>query len=187
MKTIKTTVEKPQLEIYYDEFTDSPREWSNLGFFITRSRRYNSPDNHEQLEAIMNDTENMAKNVEQHIDLMKAQDSDILAIYPINKYEHGGVSYSIGEKGGFDNCIAGFYFVMKNNEITDNEEDFIDQIEAELDFYNKYVNGNVYAFRLYNENGELEDDNMSGFYELEDIKEYLPEEWKDEDLTDYLK
>jgi len=44
----------------------------------------------------------------------------------------------------------------------------------------------VYRFTLYDEDGGVED-SCCGFYDIEDIRGYLPEEWKNEDLTKYLK
>lgn len=56
MKTYKETIEKPRLVIKYDEYSESPREWSNLGYFITVDRNYNSPDKHEILRNIVEKT-----------------------------------------------------------------------------------------------------------------------------------
>jgi hypothetical protein len=38
---------------------------------------------------------------------------------------------------------------------------------------------------LYNEKGDIED-SCGGFYDIEDIRESLPEEFKDEDLSKYV-
>ena len=65
-------------------------------------------------------------------------------------------------------------------------EDFEKVIKQEIAVYNKYVNGEVYRFTLYNEAGEIED-SCCGFYNIEDIRDHLPEDWKDEDLDEYLQ
>jgi hypothetical protein len=46
------------------------------------------------------------------------------------------------------------------------------------------MNSEVYRFVLYDEKGEIED-SCGGFYDIEDIKEHLPEDWKDEEMSNY--
>lgn len=195
MITYKETVEKPRLEITYNSDSNSPREWSNLGKFIVISGRYNSPDNDETFISIVKETSQNATSQENHIDLIKKEIEDlgdkVLYITPICRYEHGGVAYSIGTRHGFDYSNNGFYIVTEETlkgicEPLSSDEEYEKQISNEIETYNQWVNGEVYAFILYDENGEQED-SCCGFYAIEDIKEYLPEEFKDEDLEQYLK
>lgn len=93
IKTYKKTIEAPKLEISYDEFSESPREWSNLGYFITVGRNYYSPDRNETLERIVKETGEQATSQENHIELIKEVFEDevqekVLAIYPVVRYEH---------------------------------------------------------------------------------------------------
>ena len=192
MKTYKKTVEENRLVIEYDSDSDSPRGWSNLGYFITVDRNYKSPDNHEQIENIMKSSGDEAQNVDDHIQIMtdlinSETDEEVVAIYPIVKYEHSGISYSLGTQHGWDYSNNGFYIVTEKTqkEVGVRKEDFEKGISEELDTYNKWINGEVYSFTLYYENGEVED-SCCGFYDIEDIREYLPKEWKDEDLEQYL-
>lgn len=99
-----------------------------------------------------------------------------------------GVVYSLGEKHGFDYSNNGFYIITEDSvkELGTPKESFEIVIKDELDTYNKYVNGEVYCFTLYNDKGEIED-SCCGFYSIDEIKEHLPSEWEDEDLTKYLK
>ena len=186
------TITSPKLVISYDESPESPREWSNLGYFITKDNNYVSPDQDDVWEDIIASTGQVAQSQEEHIDLIKKgieeQGEKVLAIYPICKYEHSGVSYSLGEKHGFDFSNNGFYIITVKSQAETGtaEEDFEKAIKAELEIYNKYANGEVYYFILYNDKGEMED-SCSGLYDLEDIKDMLPEEWKDEDLAQYIK
>jgi hypothetical protein len=55
----------------------------------------------------------------------------------------------------------------------------------ELEEYTKWINGEVYGFTLYNEEGEVEE-SVWGFYDLEAIQQNLPKEWEDENMSDYL-
>jgi len=195
MKTYtKTSItEEPRLVISYDQDPMSPREDTNLGYFITVDSNYHSPDKHEDLERIVKETGDIATSLEDHIKLMKSDikvqtEEEVIAIYPITKYEHGGVAYSLGEKHGFDNSNNGFYIITKNSqkETGVEEKNFEEAIEQELGAYNKYANGEVYGFILYKEDGEIED-SCWGFYDINDIKECLPEEFKGEDLEEYFQ
>ncbi len=192
-KTYTTTIEKPKLVIEYDDNAISPREDSNLGYFITVDRSYHSPDRNPELETIVKETGEQATSQKHHIELISGAieeqtNEKVLAIYPITKYEHGGVVYRLGTEHGFDNSNNGFYIVTDKTakEIGVKEKDFERIIKAELEVFNKYANGDCYRFCLYNEQGEVEE-SCGGYYYIEDIRESLPEEWKDEDLTDYLK
>ena len=192
MKTFKETIKKNRLVISYDNNSESPREWSNLGYFITVDRNYNSPDKNETLERIIKETGEVADNSEDHIKRIKKEikkeiGENVLAIYPITKYEHSGVSYSLGIGNGFDSSNSGFYIVTDktSKEIGAIKKDFEKLISQELSLYNRWVNGENLEFILYDKNGEVEDSSC-GFYEIEDIREHLPKEWENENLENYL-
>jgi len=192
MKTYKKTVEEPLLEIKYDEGGESPREWSNLGYFITVDSDYISPDKNDELQRIIKETGEEANSQEEHIEMITERYQEetgyhIEAIYPITKYEHSGVSYSLGAKHGFDYSNNGFYIVTTESqkEVGTKEKDFEKVIKEELEVYNKWCNGEIYRFVLYDSKGEWID-SCGGFFDIEDIREHLPEEWKDEDLSEYL-
>ena len=179
MLTYKKTIvvnDSPRLEIDYSE-AQNPREDDNLGYFITKDSSYYSPDRHEIFEKIVSDTGDQASNQEDHMQMIKERiendtDEIVIAMFPICKYEHSGVSYSLGTKHGFDNSNNGFYIITESSQdnIGVEPEDFEKCIQAELDIYNKYINGECYGFVLYNKDGEVED-SCSGFYDVEDIKE----------------
>lgn len=191
--TKTTTTTEPLLEITREDYSSSPREWSNLGYFITVDRNYSSPDKNECLERIVKETGETAEDQDDHIKLIKKEvdeslDEKVLEIYPVTKYEHSGINYSLGNRNGFDCSNNGFYIITDKTvkEVGTKKEDFEKAIEQELDIYNKYCNGEVYSFVLFDEKGELID-SCGGFYDIEDIKAYLPEDWKDEDLQEYFK
>jgi hypothetical protein len=195
MKTYQKTESAPRLIILHDESPESPRTWDNLGYFIGVDRRYNSPDQNETLESIVKNSGEVAESLDEHkaliINAIKEQlDENVIYISPVTKYEHGGVSYSLGTAHGFDNSNNGFYIVTDKSlarQGTPNETVTIERIiKAELETYNAYANGEVYGFKLFDEKGD-EIDSCWGFYDLDDIKEHLPDEWKDENMRDYLK
>lgn len=194
MKTYTKEIETPKLVIECDTNSENPREeWSNLGHFITCEKRYNSPDDDEVLKSIIQNLSEESANVEGHIKKIKEElphngYGKVLAIYPVYKYEHGNVIYRRGTAQGFDYSNSGFYIVTdKTQAIVGTPKDRFDKvIDGELETYTKWVNGEVYRFTLYNDKGEIED-SCGGFYDIEDIKSSLPEDWKDEDLEQYIK
>lgn len=50
----------------------------------------------------------------------------------------------------------------------------------------QWVNNEVYQFVLFDEQGK-EVERCTGFYDLESIKEYLPKNWQNEDLEQYIQ
>lgn len=197
MKTYEETIEKPRLQIKYCDLHDSPREYDTLGLFLTKEGRHSSPDGTDhELYSIMLETEHEASNAEEHIELMKKEAKKagikLHAIYPVHRYEHSDISYKLGVTHGFDYSNCGFYFVL-NDEFTNRRlkelgikaKDAEKEIANELDRYSQYVNGEVYSFVLYDEDGEIED-SCGGFYDIEEIRKYLPGEWKYEDLEEYF-
>lgn len=194
MKTYTTTIEKPRLVIEYDRDAESPRTWDgNIGYFITVDRNYGSPDENGDIQSIVKKTGEEAQNQKDHMRLIEISMSEelnekVLAIYPIVKYEHGGVSYKRGTTKGFDYSNNGFYIVTKESAKYHSklDKESIEQaIDSEIETYNDYINGNIYRWTLYNEQGE-QVDSGGDYYSIEDIKSNLPKEWKDEDLSKYL-
>jgi hypothetical protein len=191
MKTFKKVIDKNRLEITYDSNAESPREDSNLGYFITCETGRYSPDRDEVLEEIVDITGHRAKNVDNHMKFIADEfEEDVIAIFPVCKYEHGGVKYSLGLRHGFDYSNCGFYIVTKESldeigyEITSGKK-LHSMILDEINTFNAYINGDVYYYTLYDEGGNVQD-SYCGFYSIDDIASELPDEFKDEDLEDYI-
>lgn len=192
MKTYKKIIEAPRLVISYDLYPESPRKDTNIGYFVTCDTRHNSPDENESIREIIQDTSDVA-NVDEHMEAIKKRikadtGETVVYISPVTKYEHGSVAYSLGTKHGFDSSNNGFYIVTKETlkECGTKKKDIVPCITAEIETYNKYVNGEIYSFILYDENGNIED-SCSGFYDIEDIRFRLPVDMREEDLTEYMK
>lgn len=192
--TVTETKQVNELVIQYTDDAENPRKFDgNVGYFITVDSKYISPDDIPAFKDIIKSTGDIATSQENHIQLiekrLKRLGNKVITIVPISRYEHGNVRYSIGSKYGFDYSNNGFYIVtektLKATGIENDNEKILKAIEAELETYNKWANGEIYEFILYNSEGEVED-SVTGFYDIEDIKEYLPEDWKEENLTDYL-
>lgn len=195
MKTFKKTIKEPRLKIFYDSDIESPRDWgSTLGYFLTKDSKYSSPDGERApfIQRVIEEEGELADNQEDHIKRIKKRIEEeggekVIAIYPITKYEHSGVSYSLGSNYGFDYSNNGFYIItdISLDEVGADKKDFKTIIKAELEEYNRWANGEVYGFTLYNDKGKSEG-GCYGFYSLDDIKSELGEEWKDENMEDYL-
>lgn len=189
-KTVTTT--EPRLVISYDNDTESPRNWSNLGYFFTMHSRYCSPDSQDNsLYRIILDTEWSANNSESHMQLIKKeakeQGINIKAIYPVYCYDHSSIAYHRGTSHGWDISNCGFYIVTDETakEFGAKRKDYEKVIDQELETYTKWTNGEVYQFILRDEQGNVVDA-CGGFYSLEDIREHLPKEYEKEDLANYF-
>ena len=190
-KTVTETL--PRLIIRYDECIESPRKDTNLGYFITVEGKYKSPDGKGDVYQIAKTTGDIANDTEEHMKLIKKAISEdllekVLAIYPINRMEHGIVVYSMGKKQGFDYSNCGFYIVTdKTQKETGVKKAYFENaIKSELDTCTKWCNGEVYGFELLDEQGNSID-SCGGFYDIDDIKYHLPEEWQNEDMSGYYK
>lgn len=159
------------IKICYDDNSgNSPREWTNNGYFITVDSRYNSPDKNEELQSIIKEGGECCNSQQEHIDYIKKNYSEkILAIYPVVKYEHSGISYSLGTVKGFDYSNNGFYIVTEKTakETGVKPKDFEKVAKQELELYNNWCNGEVYGFIAEDEYGN-DIGSCWGFYSTDD-------------------
>jgi len=125
-------------------------------------------------------------------------------IEPISKYEHGAINYYLGDqkKCQFDSGIAGFYIITKDSlkacygSKRPKNKTLSKHIKAEIEIYNNWANGEVFGFMLEEiDKREIDGkefinkeiiDSCWGFYDIEDIREYLPDSFENADLKDYL-
>lgn len=196
--TITKEIQVPLLEIYQDEFAESPRNNYNIGMLIMKNYKHlddsesdgtqHSDLDYDKLSEIIDDTYESAKSGIDHVAKIQKAIGKNIIVYPINKYEHGNIRFSISTSEGFDNGVCGFYFVSKKN-LKDNE--CIDESKAlsiivgELEILTSYTNGEVYGYTL-RDTGAVIIDGCCGFYDLDDIKSDLGVDWKDENMIDYL-
>ena len=110
-----------------DEWFESPRESENLGTLYTWEDGYFSPDRQnfsdgleflgsiigeELIEKIYNQYNDTGSLMD---DITKRLDKLGYILYPVSKYEHSGVIYSIGVSGGWHSgdTIVGLIFAEK--------------------------------------------------------------------------
>ena len=189
MKTYTEIIEKPKLVIEYDDSAESPRNWSNLSILIIRN---GLGDNDKYLNRELENSQYKVDCAEDHLELMKEIVEEHLGskvIYAdfISKYEHSGVRYFVGQSSGWDYSNIGFVFVTEDSleEIGCFKKQIEEIVKNEIELFSQWANGDVYRFTLYDDEGN-EEDSMGSIYDLEEIKEYLPEEWEDEDLQQYI-
>jgi hypothetical protein len=200
MKKVTIEQEVNKLQIEYDEDADNPREWNNIGIFLSKSlpddrtvnyldRPSNAVSCELAWEVIMN-TE-VVDSVSQHAQDIAKELGDVIVI-PVYKYEHSGVEVFIenGTMCRFDTGVTGFYIVSKTDMADENLslEDVYKIVSGELETYTKWCNGEVYRYTLLDDKGEVSD-SCGGFYSLDEIKADLvsiDDEWENEDMDNYL-
>ena len=168
-----------KIKIEYDSDSENPRDWSNLGEFLVSNRcRY--CENESDLDIDEIDLKTLSKT---HI------------ILPVSVYDHSGVSIYIGSPcDRWDSGQVGWYIVSKDKIRSEYNvkrispklrERVISYLESEVKTFNQWINGEVYSYTLYH-NGE-EEDSCSGFYDIDDIYEYLPSEYTSAFTVDEMK
>ena len=198
-----------------DDCDWSPREWGGLSNFYTWERGLDSPDKHNYSDALEFLGELLGETLVEKIhdkytetgsfmdDIAKRLDKLGYILYPVSKYDHSSVAYSIGVSSGWDWGTVGVIFAEKNKicewfnvkKVTQKvRENVLGQFENEIELYNRYVNGDVYYISIENFKGET-CDSLSGIYEdiyntetmynfvNENLDEFIGEisEWKEFD------
>lgn len=153
------------LQVFRDEYAENPREWDNLGKMVCWHRRYNLGDKHDY---------------ESPQDFYESDEyKNALVILPVYLYDHSGITISNSDFGDrWDSGQIGYIFVTKGkaqeeygllNETT--TELIRERLMSETKMYDQYLQGDCYAFRITDENGE-EIDGCGGFFG-DDISEVL--------------
>lgn len=119
------------IDIDYDEFWDSPREWRDGSFLcIRKHRRYDFPNE------LAFDFESFD---EWEIELPELEENKKL--FWLDCYEHSGVSFSLAGKGiqcKFDTSNKCGFIIAENEE----------QASQEIEDYNKYINWECYRLDI---------------------------------------
>lgn len=169
-----------RIEVKNDSYSDNPRNWSNLGEFLV--------SNHS--EYLENES---GIEIESESDFKALEKTHI--ILPVSVYDHSGVSIYVGEPcDRWDSGQVGWYIVSKDKIRSEYNvkrispklrERVIEYLTNEVETYNKWINNEVYSYTLYH-NGE-EEDSCGGFYDIDDIYDYLPTEYTSAFTRDEFK
>lgn len=185
MLTYQATIEVPRLQIMQEPNPINIREYGDmLGVLVTK--RYQDPTTEEEWDITLDIYENeYVDNASDHMERLKKRTGAML-VYPISKYEHTGVIYFRGASSGWDYGVTGFYLVYENEETKEMDEEKIKNIiDSEMEEFTKYANGEYLCFYLFDEQGTFED-LLHNIPDLESLRDHLPKEFENEDLTDYI-
>jgi hypothetical protein len=194
--TIQHTAKRttPLLKITSDTYPVSPRiTKQTIGYFITIQESYRSPDENEIFKEAIQKTRVHLKTPRTHAlhaskEYEKMTGEKISQVFPITVYDYLGIiKYKLVNFDDPNTKIIAFYFVKQitaERRCLD-EEDCKKIIEKELKMYNNYINGWLYKFELYNRYGKIVKA-LGGFNTIEEIREHLPKQWKEENLEQYF-
>lgn len=165
------------LEIVQDNNPDSPREWDNMGTMICFHGRYNLGDKHNY------DHKDYSGWEEMETAIIKNESPAV--ILPLYLYDHSGITISTSPFScPWDSGQIGFIFVSKEKlrkeygvkRIT---KEVIERAEkcllAEVNTYDQYLTGDVYGYKVIDEEGN-EEDSCWGYYGEDSIKEEFKNE-----------
>lgn len=157
------------LKMMYDEYPDSPREWSNLGTMVCFHNRYDLGDDHNLRSDDYDGWDDMEKNITENF--------DVSVILPLYLYDHSGITISTSPFGcPWDSGRIGFIYVTKEqvrNEygvqrITKSiKEKVVNVLKGEVETYDMYIRGEVFGYRIEDKDGNIVD-SCFGYYDQED-------------------
>ena len=89
-------------------------------------------------------------------------------------YQHGGMTMSLNPfHCPWDSGVVGWIYVDKKKAQKEYKLLSNERIECEVDLYDKYIRGNVYAYLLFEDDDVV--DGCSGFFNIEDVYKECPE------------
>jgi len=146
------------IKIYLDEDPENPRTaWDNFGHMICFHSRYNLGDKHDM-------------SLEDAKELEKSKDVISLPLY---LYDHSGLTIrTYPFSCPWDSGKIGFVYVTKEEvrkeyscKLVTKEikEKVINLLRSEVEEYNNYLTGEVYGYRIVDDNEE-ERDSCWGFF-----------------------
>jgi len=149
-KVISNAAKTFVVEVFYDDCAEDPRVNENVGRMALYHRRHSLGDSTKVLGFSMNYLAEACDSwdeVKENI----MQREDVAIIVPVSGYDHGGLTVSHGVLRGWDSGMLGFHYMTKK----DLEESFdgdevrgIKCLEAEIEEYNNYLQGNVYFYSV---------------------------------------
>lgn len=169
------------IKIEYDECSESPREWDNLGIMVAFHRNYDLGDkNHNiQKDSYYNDKLGDYVNCDSWEDIEKQilyAYPDAILVKPLYLYDHSGITISMSDYcDKWDSGQVGFYFTTRERikkefsckRITKKVLDRVsDILKQEVKTYDQYLIGDVYYVDIQDKNGE-DVECIGGFYGYE--------------------
>lgn len=186
------------INIYYDEFSDSPRRWDpQTKLCVKPHREYNFPN---ELDIEFDDLENEdIYGTDKYWKDITVSDNEKKKfngyhVYSIDCYIHSWVSFFLhghGMQCSFDTASNCGYFCVRKYMGT--REECAKVAREQISIYNQYLNGDTYFFKLmesfppiekdgktyYTKDEEIECECTSEYYDLKEIAENIPQEYKE--------
>jgi hypothetical protein len=154
------------IEIENDEFCESPREWDNLCVFHIAHRRYAFGDKN------YNDFESIEEAEKEALDKGNI-------VLPLFMYDHSGITISLSPSScSWDSGRVGFVEIPREKAIEElGKKIFSPEVKkrameiaaGEVETLDIYLRGDVYYYKVFNDNGE-ELDSCHGFFDIEEAK-----------------
>lgn len=196
-----------EINIVADNFVQDPREWDNITKMVCQHGRYHLGDeqyenNHANswrewfayyvlknyatgLNLKIYDTFGYFEE-EEEVDKVWDWIEKNMIVMPLFLYDHSGISISTSRTCRWDSGQVGFMYITKKKAVEEFgkkyftkavEEKAIACMESELKIYDDYLRGDVYGYRILDENGD-EIDSLWGFYGYDHEKSGLLNEAK---------
>lgn len=174
------------IKIYFDEFAESPREWSPLGTLVCSHRKYDLSDVPFPQAG---EYGSLLADFKEYLKTLSLTLNDIIYT-PVYMYDHSGIALSSTFFPiDWDLGLIGYNYVSKSTIRTEYAvkrissklyDSIISILDAELEVYNQYIQGNCYEFRIYDNEDEFVD-SCGGFIGSIDsimisMKEHVPTE-----------
>jgi len=163
----KTLADCLTIKVVTDENPHNPREWGNAATLVCWSRRYTLGDEQPDTDP------------SEWLDEYKAANPDAL-IMPIYKYEHSGIALSTAsfdcrwDSGQVGYAVMSAAKIALGWPLSDMHPTPEAQraaaaacIEAEIETYSAYLNGDVYGYQVLDSEGKLQT-SCYGFYSTEE-------------------
>ena len=147
MESIKiVNYKRFDIEYWYDEYSESPRNWDNVGKMICFHKNYDLGDKHD-----FNSPDDL-------MDFLNDNKNDLVYL-PIYAYEHGGITISTAPFScRWDSGQVGVIYAYKDKlkecgYKTDDEIEYV--LNNEVKTFDDYCRGKCHGFTLYDDEGEM--------------------------------
>ena len=175
MSAIETFEHKGHtIRVYVDEEPEDPREHNNIAKMYCQHKRYTLGDKHSYKAQDFNTWD------EFKVELESAY--DIAFLVPLYLLDHGTLTMSTEPFScPYDSGQVGFMFITTAATIAEWSKSGLTpsmvsematmQMKAEVGYYSKYLSGNIYGYRIHDDDDE-EVDSVWGIADLEECKDY---------------
>lgn len=161
------------IEVIYDEYSESPREFG-LTEMVCFHDRYELGDDLGYRIGDYNTWDELEKGI--------MEEEDVSVIRPLYLYDHSGVKLSILPfSSAWDSGQVGFVYMTKGKvrEVhstervsTKQREWALEQLRSEVIMYSEYLEGSVYGYRIIEADGTVSD-TLYGFYGIDSIRDEI--------------